>query len=119
MPRIDNALPGRDGYDVEIFGMEGIPAPDLADYKRRKEAELGLKPGTMTQPPPKRQRVENRVLSEAELRAALQAHKALMGASDATNPIQAAEATAVYNAAPTTYSVAPTAVPPIPPPFPG
>ena len=30
-PRIENALPGRDGYDVEIFGMEGIPAPDVAD----------------------------------------------------------------------------------------
>ena len=40
LPRIENALPGRDGYEIEIFGMEGIPAPDVADYKRRKEIEL-------------------------------------------------------------------------------
>ncbi|KZV83175.1 hypothetical protein EXIGLDRAFT_742198 [Exidia glandulosa HHB12029] len=117
--RIDNALPGRDGYDVEIFGMEGIPAPDLADYRRRKEAELGLKLGTLTAPPAKRPRVENRVLSEAELRLALQQHKALMGASDASNPLQNAEATAVYNAAPTTYSVPPPPAPGPPVPLPG
>ncbi|KZV94643.1 hypothetical protein EXIGLDRAFT_611506 [Exidia glandulosa HHB12029] len=116
--KIDNALPGRDGYDVEIFGMEGIPAPDLADYRRRKEAELGLKPGTISAPPAKRPRVENRVLTEAELRLALQQHKALMGASEASNPLQSAEATAVYNAAPTTYTVQPdqTLAPPMPPP---
>ncbi|KZV94657.1 hypothetical protein EXIGLDRAFT_645013 [Exidia glandulosa HHB12029] len=116
--KIDNALPGRDGYDVEIFGMEGIPAPDLADYRRRKEAELGLKPGTISAPPAKRPRVENRVLTEAELRLALQQHKALMGASEASNPLQSAEATAVYNAAPTTYTVQPdqALAPPMPPP---
>ena len=97
--------------------MEGIPAPDLADYKRRKEAELGLKPGTITQPAAKRQRVENRVLSETELRLALQAHRALMGASEASNPaVPAAEATAVYNAAPTTYSVPAAPAVPVPPP---
>ncbi|KAI0743298.1 hypothetical protein BC629DRAFT_1263821, partial [Irpex lacteus] len=82
LPRIENALPGRDGYEVEIFGMEGIPAPDVADYKRRKEIELGLNPGTISQPPAKRPKVENRPLSEAELRAQLEAHKALMGASE-------------------------------------
>jgi hypothetical protein len=50
LPRIENALPGRDGYEVEIFGMEGIPAPDVADYKRRKEIELGLAAGSISQP---------------------------------------------------------------------
>ncbi|QRW23910.1 C2H2 zinc finger [Rhizoctonia solani] len=49
--KIENALPGRDGYEVEIFGMEGIPAPDMAAYKRRKEEELGLASGTISQPP--------------------------------------------------------------------
>ncbi|EJD36895.1 hypothetical protein AURDEDRAFT_116988 [Auricularia subglabra TFB-10046 SS5] len=117
--KIENALPGRDGYDVEIFGMEGIPPPDLADYKRRKEAELGLKPGTITQPAQKRQRVENRVIGETELRIALEAHKALMGASEAANPAPAAEAMAVYNAAPTTYSVPPVPAPVVPMPPPG
>ncbi|TFK20021.1 hypothetical protein FA15DRAFT_682714 [Coprinopsis marcescibilis] len=79
LPRIENALPGRDGYEVEIFGMEGIPAPDVADYKRRKEIELGLSAGSISQPQPKRAKIENRPLSEAELRAQLEAHKALMG----------------------------------------
>ncbi len=36
---------------MDIFGMEGIPAPDVADYKRCKEIELGLNPGTISQPP--------------------------------------------------------------------
>ena len=77
LPRIENALPGRDGYEVEIFGMEGIPAPDVADYKRRKEIELGLNPGSISQPQSKRPKIENRPLSEEELKAQLEAHKAL------------------------------------------
>ena len=62
--------------------MEGIPAPDVADYKRRKEIELGLNPGTITQPQSKRPKLDNRPLTEDELRAQLEAHKALMGASE-------------------------------------
>ncbi|KAG1797510.1 uncharacterized protein HD556DRAFT_259240 [Suillus plorans] len=80
LPRIENAMPGRDGYEVEIFGMEGIPAPDVADYKRRKEIELGLAAGSISQPQPKRPKIEKRPLSEDELKAQLEAHKALMGA---------------------------------------
>ncbi|KAI6140965.1 hypothetical protein BKA82DRAFT_2655048 [Pisolithus tinctorius] len=69
LPRIENALPGRDGYEVEIFGMEGIPAPDVADYKRRREIELGLAAGSISQPQPKRPKIDSRPLSEDELRA--------------------------------------------------
>ncbi|PPR01752.1 hypothetical protein CVT24_001815 [Panaeolus cyanescens] len=85
LPRIENALPGRDGYEVEIFGMEGIPAPDVADYKRRKEIELGLTAGSISQPPPKRAKIENRPLSEEELRRQLEEHKALMGLNNPDN----------------------------------
>lgn len=117
LPRIENALPGRDGYEVEIFGMEGIPAPDVADYKRRKEIELGLAAGSISQPQPKRPKIENRLLSEDELRAQLEAHKALMGASsDAPAATPAPEATAaVYNAPPTAYAAPPAPTPGIPP----
>ncbi|KIO06262.1 hypothetical protein M404DRAFT_998924 [Pisolithus tinctorius Marx 270] len=117
LPRIENALPGRDGYEVEIFGMEGIPAPDVADYKRRKEIELGLAAGSISQPQPKRPKIDNRPLSEDELRAQLEAHKALMGASsDAPAAAPAPEATAaVYNAAPTAYAVPPAPTPGITP----
>ena len=66
--------------------MEGIPAPDVADYKRRKEIELGLNPGTISQPQAKRQRIENRVYTQAELKIQLEAHKALMGAGEKAAP---------------------------------
>ncbi|TBU53405.1 hypothetical protein BD310DRAFT_938128 [Dichomitus squalens] len=113
LPRIENALPGRDGYEVEIFGMEGIPAPDVADYKRRKEIELGLNPGTITQPQAKRPKVENRPLSEDELKAQLEAHKALMGASEVSSVPSVPEGAsgAVYAAPSQTYAAPPTAVP--------
>ena len=113
LPPIENALPGREGYEVEIFGMEGIPAPDVADYKRRKEIELGLNPGTITQPQAKRPKIENRVYTQEELRIQLEAHKALMGAVD--NPPPSAPDTtsgAVVNAAPQTYAAPPTQIPP-------
>ncbi|KAI0658761.1 hypothetical protein C8Q70DRAFT_916770 [Cubamyces menziesii] len=116
LPRIENALPGRDGYEVEIFGMEGIPAPDVADYKRRKEIELGLNPGTITQPQSKRPKVENRPLSEEELKAQLEAHKALMGASEASAaPVpEPAAGGAVYAAPSQTYAAPPTPAVPAP-----
>ncbi|KIJ16629.1 hypothetical protein PAXINDRAFT_131408 [Paxillus involutus ATCC 200175] len=120
LPRIENALPGRDGYEVEIFGMEGIPAPDVADYKRRKEIELGLAAGSISQPQPKRPKVENKALSEDELRAQLAAHRALMGASssDATMapPTGATEGGgAVYGAPPQAYAAPPVPVTSMPP----
>jgi hypothetical protein len=121
LPRIENALPGRDGYEVEIFGMEGIPVPDVADYKRRKEIELGLNPGTITQPPPKKPKFEHRVLSEDELRAQLEAHRALMGANDpsSSTTISADSGAngAVYSATAQTYAT--PAAAPVPPQIPG
>ncbi|KAI0341005.1 hypothetical protein BDW22DRAFT_1445279 [Trametopsis cervina] len=112
LPRIENALPGRDGYEVEIFGMEGIPAPDVADYKRRKEIELGLNPGSISQPPAKRPKVENRPLSEEELRAQLAAHRALMGASEAASaPAPTEPSSAAVYGAPQAYAAPPTMMP--------
>lgn len=112
LPRIDNALPGRDGYEVEIFGMVGIPAPDVADYKRRKEIELGLSAGSISQPPPKRAKTDlSRPLTEEELRAQLEAHKALMsGGMSGTAPAagDSGESTSVYGAPAQAYSVPPT-----------
>ncbi|KAI5122221.1 hypothetical protein M0805_002710 [Coniferiporia weirii] len=115
LPRIENALPGRDGYEVEIFGMEGIPAPDVADYKRRKEIELGLNPGTITQPQAKRPKIENKVYTQDELRIQLEAHRALMGGVE--NPVSTAPdavSGAVVNAAPQTYAAPPTQISPPP-----
>jgi len=47
--------------------MEGIPALDVADYKRRKEIERGLAAGSISQPPPKRAKIENCPVTEEEL----------------------------------------------------
>jgi len=123
LPRIENALPGRDGYEVEIFGMVGIPAPDVADYKRRKEIELGLSAGSISQPPQKRPKIENKPLSEVDLAAQLAAHKALMGLAPGPEPGPSSGTPDVNGAvfgAPQTYAAAPVpppgSVPPMPPP---
>lgn len=95
--------------------MEGIPAPDVADYKRRKEIELGLNPGSISQPQAKRPKIENRPLSEQELKAQLEAHKALMGGSDANAAppqMDPNSGGAVYGAPPQSYSAAPSLMPP-------
>ncbi|KAG8727900.1 hypothetical protein FRC12_022153 [Ceratobasidium sp. 428] len=107
--KIENALPGRDGYEVEIFGMEGIPAPDMAAYKRRKEEELGLASGTISQPPAKRPKMDYRQPTDAELAAQLAAHKALMAGNDLPGPI-GPSGPAVFGA-PTAFA------PPFPPPM--
>ena len=104
--------------------MEGIPAPDVADYKRRKEIELGLAAGSISQPPPKRAKIENRALTEEELRRQLAEHKALMGlnAPETSAPAESSSSGAVYGA-PQTYATPPplntppmTGMPPGPPP---
>jgi len=96
--------------------MEGIPAPDVADYKRRKEIELGLSAGSISQPPPKRAKVENRPLSEDELRRQLEEHKALMGhaAPEASSTTESSSG-AIYGA-PQTYAAPPVPVPSMMPP---
>ncbi|KAJ7707455.1 hypothetical protein B0H17DRAFT_1032740 [Mycena rosella] len=112
LPRIENALPMRDGYEIEIFGMEGIPAPDVADYKRRKEIELGLSAGSISAPQAKRPKIENKPIPEDELRNLLEQHKKLMGASaDASSSNAPGSNSAVYGAGPQTY-----AQPGMPPP---
>lgn len=116
LPRIENALPGRDGYEVEIFGMEGIPAPDVADYKRRKEIELGLAAGSISQPQAKRPKIENRPMSEEELKAQLEAHKALMGLNNpepsTTSTPETPSGAVVYGAPSQTYAAPPVPMPP-------
>jgi len=57
----------------------------VADYKRRKEIELGLAAGSISQPQAKRPKVEKKPLSEEELKQQLEAHKRLMGGSTETH----------------------------------
>jgi hypothetical protein len=89
--------------------MEGIPAPDMAAYKRRKEEELGLASGTISQPPAKRPKMDYRQPTDAELAAQLAAHKALMAGNDVPSAL-APTGPAVFGA-PTAFA------PPFPPPM--
>lgn len=76
---LTNTLPGRDGYDIEIFGMEGVPTNALAEWKARKEQEAGAA-ALVQQAERKRPRHQYTVIPEADLMAALAQHKALMTA---------------------------------------
>lgn len=109
--------------------MEGIPVPDVADYKRRKEQELGLPAGSISGSGKglqqnKRAKIEKRVFTEEELRIQLEAHKALMGGTDGATKgtngtTEASGGGAVYNAAPQTYVNPPVPAPGVPPFMPG
>jgi hypothetical protein len=74
--RIANAIPGRDTFDVEIYGMEGVPANDLREWKRRKQLETGAP--TEDKPPPKALTYDKLVISRDDFKRQLQAHKDLM-----------------------------------------
>ncbi|WFD35954.1 hypothetical protein MCUN1_002825 [Malassezia cuniculi] len=83
---LQNALPGRDSFDIEIYGMTGVPDRDLIQWRARQAAAAGVKPGSASvqAPAPKRPKIQNVVLTPEQLRAQLEAHKSLMNA--AANP---------------------------------
>ncbi|KAG9050010.1 hypothetical protein FS842_011445 [Serendipita sp. 407] len=122
---IENAIQGRNGYDIEIFGMEGIPAADVAAYKRKKEQELSLPPGyfgnkagEQSKPAPKRN-YENRVYTFEELRGMLETHRQLMGREDDNKMDTTADSSGpVLHAAPQNY-ILPPPMPGMPPQMPG
>ncbi|KEI38849.1 uncharacterized protein L969DRAFT_50101, partial [Mixia osmundae IAM 14324] len=72
---ITNALPGRDTFDVEIYGMVGVPAADLEAWKRRRAEELGQ---TLETTKVKRPKINKGVIPIEELKKQLATHKALM-----------------------------------------
>jgi len=77
--RIENAIPGRDTFDVEIYGMEGIPPHDLAEWKKRKEIEAGISAGaTEAAAHAVKNKIDMTVIPQDELKKKLKAHKDLM-----------------------------------------
>ncbi|GAA5935403.1 hypothetical protein JCM1841_001946 [Sporobolomyces salmonicolor] len=102
--KIENALPGRESFDIEIYGMEGVPAPDLAAWKKRQAEESGL-------PNPDEQRAKKPryaqiALTPAEAKAQLAAHRALMGLQPASAPAAMPDAGAIPPV-PSPYGVPP------------
>ena len=122
-------MEGRRGYEVEIFGMEGVPPQDSATYKRKKEQELSLpvgyfgnkanetKPGMGGPGGTLKRNYENRVYTFEELRGMLETHRQLMGREDDNNKMDTSTeiSGAVLNAAPQTYNMPPTGMPGMPP----
>ncbi|GAA6037210.1 hypothetical protein JCM8097_008622 [Rhodosporidiobolus ruineniae] len=120
--KIENALPGRDSFDIEIYGMEGVPAPDLAAWKKRQAEELGV-PNPDEQRA-KRPRFAQVALTPAEARAQLAAHKELMfGISPIAVPLAPATANVLLPTAPAAGTPNPLMKSangtPLPPPPPG
>lgn len=78
---IDNALPGRESFSIEIYGMVGVPEADLAEWRARKTRNTrggGAGGGGGEQMGNKRPRIEKIVYTTEQLKAQLEAHKALM-----------------------------------------
>nr|ODN91855.1 zinc finger protein [Cryptococcus depauperatus CBS 7841] len=83
---LTNTLPGRDGYDIEIFGMEGVPANAQAEWKARKESEAGTAL-LAAAAAAKRPRHSYNVIPEADLQTALAQHKMLMATRNKKAPV--------------------------------
>ncbi|TKY87560.1 hypothetical protein EX895_003574 [Sporisorium graminicola] len=112
--KIENTLPGRDSFEIEIYGMAGIPEKDLAEWKARRAAQKADGNGAIQN---KRPRIEKLVLSKEQLRIQLEAHKALMSGK-APPPGMMPGMMAGFGAA-GPYSVPPPALSPafgVPPP---
>ncbi|EPQ30599.1 uncharacterized protein PFL1_02123 [Pseudozyma flocculosa PF-1] len=86
--RLENTLPGRDTFDIEIYGMAGIPERDLMEWKARRAAAAskGGAGAGANSAANKRPRIEKMVLSVEALRIQLEAHKALMSGKTPSHP---------------------------------
>jgi len=84
LERVPNATPGRDTPEVEIFGMEGVPPEDVdARLRANRAKRRALDPAR----PPRedRPRIPSRlVVSQEELRKALEMHKAMKRMANAS-----------------------------------
>lgn len=86
--RIENALPGRESFDVEIYGMEGVPAADLAAWKKRQAEESGVALPDDQHRGPKKPRYAQVALTPEEAKSQLAAHRMLMGLVPNTATVQ-------------------------------
>lgn len=80
LPKVENAIDGRESVDIEIFGMEGIPENEIAAHRQRvlsqisqaeaeRRAQAGI-PGTG-----KKSKVNAAALDPDEIKRRLEEHK--------------------------------------------
>lgn len=87
--RIANAVPGRDSFDIEIYGMEGVPAQDLKEWKRKKALEAGVDPAAQGVQAVNKPKINKGIISPDDLKMQLGVHKDLMEGK--ITPSQAAQ----------------------------
>ena len=118
--RLENTLPGRDSFEIEIYGMAGVPEDDLAQWRLRQGSAPGPHDpgmGGTSSNAAKRPKVQNVALTPEQLRAQLEAHKALMASSAAATAPAASPAGGPSSGASTPAAGgAPGAAAPTPPP---
>ncbi|KAL7303932.1 hypothetical protein TKK_0004050 [Trichogramma kaykai] len=56
--KVPNALPNRSNIEVEIYGMEGIPANDLKDHEKQRNGRAGSPSSGEDEPAPKKSKPE-------------------------------------------------------------
>ncbi|TGZ80625.1 hypothetical protein EX30DRAFT_378434 [Ascodesmis nigricans] len=90
LEQVENALPGRESVDLEIFGTEGIPESEVAAHNQRiiaeharKEADKRAASGQSNGP--KRPKIDiAKELDPEEIKRKLQEHKRAMQSGSAT-----------------------------------
>lgn len=91
---VDNAIPGRESIDLEIFGTEGIPESEVAAHNQRilsafaqREADRRAGSG-QSGSGAKRQKLDiSKDLDPEEIKKKLEAHKKTMAAAAAGNNV--------------------------------
>ncbi|KAI5844838.1 RING-6 [Tricharina praecox] len=90
LEQVENALPGRESIDLEIFGTEGIPESEVAAHNQRimadyaqKEADRRAASGQSNGP--KKPKIDiSKELDPEEIKRKLEAHKKAMASGGAT-----------------------------------
>ena len=93
LSQVENALPNRQGLDVEIFGMEGIPEEIVQQHNQRiiqnfYQAQADRHAATGNPPPgqnPKRPPKKIKIESPEEIKQRLAEHRARVAAQKAAN----------------------------------
>jgi hypothetical protein len=92
LEQVENALPGRESIDLEIFGTEGIPETEVAAHKQRIMAEFAQQDADRRAASgqsngPKKPKIDiSKELDPEEIKRKLEAHKKAM-ASGGLTPI--------------------------------
>jgi anthranilate/para-aminobenzoate synthase component I len=90
LEQVENALPGRESIDLEIFGTEGIPESEVAAHNQRIMAEYAQKEADRRAASghsnaPKKPKIDiSKELDPEEIKKKLEAHKKAMASGGVT-----------------------------------